>query len=74
MDAGLIDEDGYVHVVARDDDVINVAGHRYPKYIYSRKKVCGAKWGQNPQPKVLRSVPGLHPSLPTCDFHIFAFY
>ena len=27
-DAGLIDEDGYVHVHARTDDVINVAGHR----------------------------------------------
>ena len=39
MDAGLIDEDGYVHVVARDDDVINVAGHRYLKYTVERK--CG---------------------------------
>jgi propionyl-CoA synthetase len=27
-DAGLIDSDGYVHVLARIDDVINVAGHR----------------------------------------------
>jgi propionyl-CoA synthetase len=27
-DAGLIDEDGYVHVMARTDDIINVAGHR----------------------------------------------
>ena len=27
-DAGFIDEDGYVHVMARTDDVINVAGHR----------------------------------------------
>ena len=27
-DAGLLDEDGYVHVMARTDDVINVAGHR----------------------------------------------
>jgi propionyl-CoA synthetase len=27
-DAGLIDEDGYVFVMARTDDVINVAGHR----------------------------------------------
>ena len=29
MDAGYVDQDGYVFVVARDDDVINVAGHRY---------------------------------------------
>lgn len=28
MDAGMQDEQGYVKVLARDDDVINVAGHR----------------------------------------------
>jgi propionyl-CoA synthetase len=27
-DAGLIDEDGYIHVMTRTDDIINVAGHR----------------------------------------------
>ena len=27
-DAGIMDEDGYIHVMARTDDVINVAGHR----------------------------------------------
>lgn len=27
-DAGFIDEDGYVHIMARTDDIINVAGHR----------------------------------------------
>ena len=27
-DAGFIDEAGYVHVMARTDDIINVAGHR----------------------------------------------
>eukprot|EP01121_Diplochlamys_sp_Union-15-3_P018289 TRINITY_DN6631_c0_g1_i3.p1 TRINITY_DN6631_c0_g1~~TRINITY_DN6631_c0_g1_i3.p1 ORF type:complete len:654 (+),score=123.95 TRINITY_DN6631_c0_g1_i3:36-1997(+) len=27
-DAGIIDEDGYVHIMSRTDDVINVAGHR----------------------------------------------
>jgi propionyl-CoA synthetase len=27
-DAGFIDEDGYVHVMTRTDDVINIAGHR----------------------------------------------
>jgi propionyl-CoA synthetase len=27
-DAGLIDEDGYIFIMARIDDVINVAGHR----------------------------------------------
>lgn len=28
MDVGYKDEFGYVYVMARDDDVINVAGHR----------------------------------------------
>ena len=27
-DAGMVDEEGYIHVMARTDDVINVAGHR----------------------------------------------
>lgn len=27
-DAGFVDDDGYVHIMARTDDVINVAGHR----------------------------------------------
>ncbi|TKA80497.1 hypothetical protein B0A55_02307 [Friedmanniomyces simplex] len=27
-DAGMIDEDGYVHVMSRADDIINVAAHR----------------------------------------------
>lgn len=27
-DAGFIDEDGYIYVMARTDDIINVAGHR----------------------------------------------
>ncbi|MGR3464933.1 AMP-binding protein [Limimaricola sp.] len=27
-DAGMIDEDGYISILARTDDVINVAGHR----------------------------------------------
>lgn len=27
-DAGMIDEDGYVHIMSRSDDIINVAAHR----------------------------------------------
>ncbi|KAK7516052.1 uncharacterized protein IWZ02DRAFT_492764 [Phyllosticta citriasiana] len=28
-DAGIVDEDGYVHVMSRSDDIINVAAHRF---------------------------------------------
>ena len=28
-DAGMIDSDGYVHVMSRSDDIINVAAHRF---------------------------------------------
>ncbi|KAL4889809.1 hypothetical protein BDV59DRAFT_210087 [Aspergillus ambiguus] len=28
-DAGMVDEDGYVHIMARSDDIINVAAHRF---------------------------------------------
>lgn len=28
-DAGFIDEDGYVHIMSRSDDIINVAAHRF---------------------------------------------
>jgi propionyl-CoA synthetase len=26
--AGMIDEEGYVHIMSRSDDIINVAAHR----------------------------------------------
>lgn len=28
-DAGMIDEEGYVHIMSRSDDIINVAAHRF---------------------------------------------
>jgi len=28
-DAGMIDEEGYIHVMSRSDDIINVAAHRF---------------------------------------------
>ncbi|KAI9739097.1 MAG: Acyl-CoA synthetase short-chain member 3, mitochondrial [Cirrosporium novae-zelandiae] len=28
-DAGMIDQDGYIHVMSRSDDIINVAAHRF---------------------------------------------
>ncbi len=38
MDAGVKDEHGYIEVLAREDDVINVAGHRqgiFTGYIFT---------------------------------------
>lgn len=28
MDAGFMDEEGFLYIMSRSDDVINVAGHR----------------------------------------------
>lgn len=28
MDAGFVDEEGFLYIMSRSDDVINVAGHR----------------------------------------------
>lgn len=41
-DAGMIDEDGYIHVMSRSDDIINVAAHRFstgkfPSLVYTHK-------------------------------------
>lgn len=38
-DAGMIDQDGYVHVMSRSDDIINVAAHRFS----TGKQYPGAK-------------------------------
>ncbi|XP_056371350.1 acyl-CoA synthetase short-chain family member 3, mitochondrial isoform X2 [Oenanthe melanoleuca] len=40
MDAGYMDEDGYLYVLSRADDVINVAGHRISA-VYSLPSRCG---------------------------------
>lgn len=36
-DAGMIDSDGYVHVMSRSDDIINVAAHRFSTGRESKK-------------------------------------
>jgi propionyl-CoA synthetase len=33
-DAGMIDTDGYIHVMSRSDDIINVAAHRFSTGMY----------------------------------------
>jgi len=34
-DAGMIDDDGYIHVMSRSDDIINVAAHRFSTGAFS---------------------------------------
>lgn len=34
-DAGMIDQDGYVHIMSRSDDIINVAAHRFSTGTFS---------------------------------------
>lgn len=40
-DAGMIDQDGYIHVMSRSDDIINVAAHRFSTGIYPPIHVLG---------------------------------
>lgn len=49
-DAGMIDPDGYIHVMSRSDDIINVAAHRFSTgkifYLpYAADKVVGLSTG-----------------------------
>jgi len=40
-DAGIIDEDGYVFVMSRSDDIINVAAHVcYPRELPKLLRLC----------------------------------
>jgi propionyl-CoA synthetase len=41
-DAGMIDDDGYVHVMSRSDDIINVAAHRFSTGKYLACKLVSA--------------------------------
>ena len=48
-DAGMIDEDGYLYIMARTDDVINVAGHRLsPRAAWRRCWPAIRKWPNAP--------------------------
>ncbi|KAJ1967132.1 hypothetical protein H4R35_006800, partial [Dimargaris xerosporica] len=39
-DNGLVDSDGYVHVLSRADDIINVAAHRLSTGVFEEVMVC----------------------------------
>jgi propionyl-CoA synthetase len=41
-DAGMIDDEGYVHVMSRSDDIINVAAHRFSTGEFSATSSCDA--------------------------------
>lgn len=42
-DAGTIDDDGYVHILARSDDIINVAAHRLSTGMFIRIESGGLR-------------------------------
>jgi propionyl-CoA synthetase len=62
-DAGLIDKDGYVHIMSRSDDIINVAAHRFstgsypPSTSHSKLEKSLIKLGQIEQ--VILSHPSI---------------
>lgn len=59
-DAGIVDKDGYVHIMARSDDIINVAAHRL-----STGKLLALS----------HRFSSLRPLLPTLSFyHYLPFY
>ena len=49
-DAGHIDEDGYIWIMSRTDDIINVAGHRLStgaiEEVLSEHSISGGMCGQ----------------------------
>ncbi|ROV96799.1 hypothetical protein VMCG_07907 [Cytospora schulzeri] len=62
-DAGIMDQDGYVHIMARSDDIINVAAHRLSTGKFTEACVVGipdALKGQLPFAFVLSSSNILH--------------
>jgi propionyl-CoA synthetase len=68
-DAGMIDDDGYVHVMSRSDDIINVAAHRFSTgksvilVVLLQSNICRrVHRTSNPVPsRNCRSLRGRHP-------------
>lgn len=42
-DAGMVDKDGYVHIMSRSDDIINVAAHRFSTGKFTTYKLTRTK-------------------------------
>lgn len=69
-DAGLIDEEGYVHIMSRSDDIINVAAHRFSTgtfppsiYIISFPHLLCASCANNIRPGAIEQAILSHPSV-----------
>ena len=68
-DAGIVDEDGYVHVMARTDDVINVAGRGLglaPPTRRARPPRPSRTAGHRLSTGQLEEVVSAHPSVAEC--------
>lgn len=51
-DAGMIDDDGYIRIMSRPDDIIEVAAHRFSTGIFPAAFSCvypPTSWGSNEQ-------------------------
>lgn len=62
-DAGMIDNDGYIHVMSRSDDIINVAAHRFSTGI-----PAASKHTNNPLTKIgsIEQAISSHPLVAEC--------
>lgn len=62
-DAGLIDEDGYVHIMSRSDDIINVAAHRFSTGSLMSIPPAGRKSHANKETGTIEQAILSHPSI-----------
>lgn len=62
-DAGFIDEDGYVHIMSRSDDIINVAAHRFSTGLSTPLSPLPEHVGSNPEQGQIEQVILSHPSI-----------
>lgn len=62
-DAGMIDNDGYIHVMSRSDDIVNVAAHRFSTGI-----PAASKHTNNPLTKIgsIEQAISSHPLVAEC--------
>jgi len=63
-DAGMIDKDGYIHVMSRSDDIINVAAHRFSTGKHF--PICQKTHKLNKPPGSIEQAISSHPTIAEC--------